>query len=130
MTVSQKMFEKGKPIKNLHELVLWLECDSWVYLRNVPKHPSILESMTLRTLRMFVRGGMVFRALPTVGAIRKRLDFAKAKMKEHTGNEPNVVVAGAAVAVNRNFRTAARQAGLRVKTSGTPRIHKKPRKKK
>lgn len=50
-------FRPGDAFTGIGELVFWLKIGGWVYWRGRPKHPDILESQTLRTLRGLVEPG-------------------------------------------------------------------------
>lgn len=50
-------FRPGDGFTGIGELVFWLNIGGWVYWRGRPKHPSVLESQTLRTLRTLVEPG-------------------------------------------------------------------------
>ena len=61
-----RKFAVGEPVGSMVELVERLERGEWHMLRGVPKHPSILQSMTLRTLMGFVCCRMLKKAEPAV----------------------------------------------------------------
>lgn len=54
---SKLKYRQGGVIKTLAGLERELLANRYVYLRNVPKHPSIIMSMTLRTIYIFLNGG-------------------------------------------------------------------------
>jgi len=47
-------YRKGPIIFGLDELVGYLKAGRWVYLRDKPKHPCFIISMTLRTIVGFL----------------------------------------------------------------------------
>ncbi len=49
------IFTKGRPIESMTELSQALESSDWLFLRDTPKHPSILRNMQWATLRSFVK---------------------------------------------------------------------------
>lgn len=59
-----KKFKKGEPITNIAELCEWVFNDGWVYLYTRPKHPALMMSMMLRTLKVLLDGGQLFKAMP------------------------------------------------------------------
>ena len=44
-------YRQGEGFESLQALVSWLETGGWVYLYGTPKHPRVMENMTLFTLR-------------------------------------------------------------------------------
>lgn len=58
-----KKFKKGEPITNIAELCEWVFNDGWVYLHGRPKHPSIIQNMMLRTLRILLDANMLTKAV-------------------------------------------------------------------
>ena len=66
MAKYQKKYRKGPTIRLLSTLyeILFLRQD-YVFLRDQPKHPSIIISMTLRTVVLFLEGGALSEAIPT-----------------------------------------------------------------
>ena len=55
-------FAKGKRIDSIAELEDALVNGSWVYWNDIPKHPSILWHMHLRTLRYAITLGILYVA--------------------------------------------------------------------
>ncbi|MBE3145213.1 MAG: hypothetical protein IMZ61_15045, partial [Planctomycetes bacterium] len=49
-----KKFKKGEPITNIADLCEWVFNDGWVYLHARPKHPTIIQNMMLRTLKILL----------------------------------------------------------------------------
>ena len=58
----KRKYEQGVPIRTLDELQWALNTRCWFWLRGRPKHPAIIESMTLRTLLAFIRSSVLFLA--------------------------------------------------------------------
>jgi hypothetical protein len=56
--VKKKKFKKGEKIRTIGALVFYINAGRWIYLRGVPKHPSIVVSMTLRTVQKFLKDGL------------------------------------------------------------------------
>jgi len=55
----KRMYRRGKTIKSVVALNKAIVAGRWIYLRDVPKHPTIFDGMTLRTLRNMVRSGVL-----------------------------------------------------------------------
>ncbi len=51
-----KKFRPGARILSLSALAKHVEFGRWIYLHGTPKHPKVLMSMTLNTLRAFLGG--------------------------------------------------------------------------
>ena len=45
-----RKFKQGKQIKSIIDLVMRLEAGGWVYLRDQPKHPSILMNILVQII--------------------------------------------------------------------------------
>ncbi len=59
----QKIFRQGPRIRNMNDFNQWVyHGQGWVMMRGVPKHPSILLSMTYRTVIGYVNGGHLYKA--------------------------------------------------------------------
>ncbi len=53
--MSKKLkYRKGRMIRNLGHLEICLQFGNWIYLWNRPKHPRVIECMTLGTLKYFI----------------------------------------------------------------------------
>jgi len=48
-------YKKGRLIRNLAHLEICLNHGTWIYLFGRPKHPRVIECMTLGTLRYFIK---------------------------------------------------------------------------
>ena len=59
----KRKYRQGDIIRTLAELEKELNAGRYVYLRDVPKHPSVIISMTLRTIQIFLRGDSLRYAL-------------------------------------------------------------------
>jgi hypothetical protein len=57
-------FIKGYQINTMTFLVLLLDADTWIYIRDQPKHPSFIASMSYRCVRNLVRLGKLYEAIP------------------------------------------------------------------
>ena len=55
---------KGRDL-SLLELIEALRRGQYVYLRDIPKHPAVIEQMTFATILKFVRSKMFYRAIDT-----------------------------------------------------------------
>lgn len=53
----KRKYHPGAIITSLHLLIEELFAGRYVYLRDTPKHPSVIRSMTLHTIEIFIRGG-------------------------------------------------------------------------
>ena len=64
MALRQKKFYKGREIRSLAILSVWLKEKGWCYYgRSVrPKHPSIIVNMTFRTLMLATEKGFLWKA--------------------------------------------------------------------
>ncbi len=60
--MTQKVFKKGKPIQTLTSLAFEVDTGYWVYLRDIPKHPSIILNMTFKTVIGFLAKDMFYYA--------------------------------------------------------------------
>ena len=49
-------FRPGASIKTLAELELCLYERRWIYMWQTPKHPRVIECMTIGTIRFFMAG--------------------------------------------------------------------------
>lgn len=70
MIAKHPVFRPGPAIKTMPVLIRWLDSYSlaknlngWCYLFGRPKHPRVLMSMTLDTLRAFVANRDLFTAI-------------------------------------------------------------------
>lgn len=63
MPPSKLKYKQGDTIRSIYTLLDELNADRYVYLREIPKHPSVIISMTLRTIQIFLRGGSLKYAL-------------------------------------------------------------------
>ena len=52
----KRKFKKGPLIDTMSYLAFHLERDSWIYLNDTPKHPSVMRSMTFQTLLNLMYG--------------------------------------------------------------------------
>lgn len=67
-------YKKGIEYDNIQELSNDLMSGKYVYWIDRPKHPSILQNMSLRTLLMALKSGMIYKAeLNKIDSIEKRL---------------------------------------------------------
>ena len=55
---------KGRDL-TLLELIEVLRRREYVYLRNIPKHPAVIEQMRFITILKFARARMFYRAIDT-----------------------------------------------------------------
>lgn len=55
-------YRKGIRITSIGELVAMLKAGKWIYLRDRPKHPSFLLSMTLWTIIRFIDSRSLYEA--------------------------------------------------------------------
>lgn len=53
----------GTHITSLPSLIKWLNDGCWTYLYNRPRHPSVIESMTMRSVRQAVERGEMRRCM-------------------------------------------------------------------
>ncbi|MBW2596742.1 MAG: hypothetical protein JRC93_12395 [Deltaproteobacteria bacterium] len=60
----KRKYVKGKAIKNIETLLGHLNKKRWVFWRDRPMHPILLENMTLATLRRAVKRKIIYRACP------------------------------------------------------------------
>jgi hypothetical protein len=59
----KKKFRPGRQLRTLNELWRASEANQWLYLHETPKHPTILVSMTIRTVAGFLRAGAIKKAV-------------------------------------------------------------------
>ena len=57
-----RKYIQGDRIFDIRTVVLQINLGGWFMLRGKPKHPSILLSMTLKTVLSFVQGGHLYIA--------------------------------------------------------------------
>ena len=57
-------YKKGRYL-GLTDLLEELGKRRWVYLRDIPKHPTVIENMTLLTICGFIHRKMFYRAIET-----------------------------------------------------------------
>jgi len=55
----KRKFRPGERLWSMWGLECAIRDGNWIYLRDKPKHPSILENMTFATLQGFIRRGML-----------------------------------------------------------------------
>lgn len=55
-------YRKGRLIKNLAHLEICLKHGTWIYMRNIPKHPRVIEAMTLWTVKRFIESKNLWEA--------------------------------------------------------------------
>lgn len=55
----KRVFHKGFPVTNIHEVIVHLQMEHWLYFRGVPKHHSVLKNMALIVLENHARGGYI-----------------------------------------------------------------------
>jgi len=48
-------YKPGPVINNVETVIKMINLSSWIYLFGRPKHPTIIDSMTLRTVRGFIK---------------------------------------------------------------------------
>ena len=60
---SRRKYKQGKTIKSLAEFEKHLNGDGFFYLRGVIKHKSILISMTVRTIQLYIESGYLRAAV-------------------------------------------------------------------
>ena len=63
----EKRFQKGDKISLFSVLLEELGKNNYVYLRDRPMNPKIIENMSLRTLRGFVNSGVLFKSIDSKG---------------------------------------------------------------
>lgn len=64
MPCPKNKYRRGYIIFSLDELVYdWLEKERWVYLRDRPTHPGFILSMTLKTVRGFLKSHLISEAI-------------------------------------------------------------------
>lgn len=65
MPAKKTIFEKGTAFGSVQELVTWLSIGGWVYWMSdgKPKHPRVIENMSLATLRGAIARGRLFEAV-------------------------------------------------------------------
>lgn len=54
---SRRKYKQGEPINSLAEFEKHLDSDVFFYLRGVIKHKSVLISMTVRTIQLYIESG-------------------------------------------------------------------------
>lgn len=59
----RRKFVKGPALNTTSSLLFVLERGEWVYLRDTPKHPSVIKNMSLSTLEGMVRAGVLYYAI-------------------------------------------------------------------
>ena len=63
-TNAMRRYIKGRDL-TLLELIEALRRRQWVYLRDIPKHPAVIEHMTFVTILKFAEAKMFYRAIET-----------------------------------------------------------------
>ena len=58
----KKKFKKGDPILDFLDLDDAIRARKWIYLRDTPKHYSVIDSMTMNTVRKFILAGALHLA--------------------------------------------------------------------
>ena len=56
-------YRKGRLIRSLAHLEIVLEYNAWIYLRDTPKHPKVIERMTLWTLKRFIKADAMYEVI-------------------------------------------------------------------
>ena len=46
----KRKFRPGGPFEDIHQVINWIQRGGWIYWGGVPKHPSIIQNMSLTTL--------------------------------------------------------------------------------
>lgn len=52
-------YKQGRRIIDMLDLQNAINYGRWIYLFDKPKHPRVLENMTFKTLRCFIRSGQL-----------------------------------------------------------------------
>ena len=53
----KKKYEKGIRIRDMEQLAYAISKGEWIYLRHKAYHPGWVESLTFRTLSLYVKNG-------------------------------------------------------------------------
>jgi hypothetical protein len=61
--VKKRKFKPGPPLKTLNQVWVANEKCQWLWLFGRPKHPTVLVSMTVRTVASFLRAGALRKAV-------------------------------------------------------------------
>ena len=56
-------YRKGRLIRNLAHLEICLNYGTWIYMRDRPKHPKVIEAMTIWTVKRFIEGNALHEAI-------------------------------------------------------------------
>ena len=64
-----RKFRRGEPFADIGELAFWLSIGNWVYWRDRPKHPSILENQRLGTLRGLIKAPAPYQIVRAVAIV-------------------------------------------------------------
>lgn len=56
-------YKKGMLIGTLAHLEMCLNSGEWIYLRDTPKHPKVIEAMTIWTVKRFIEGKSLREAI-------------------------------------------------------------------
>jgi len=54
---------KGNKITSIEELLALLELGRWVYWGSRPKHPSVIENISIATVKAALRAEMLYEAI-------------------------------------------------------------------
>jgi hypothetical protein len=58
----RKFTPDNLPLTYTDDVAMCIRSGQWIYLRGVPKHPSIFANMTFRTIASFIDRRMLFIA--------------------------------------------------------------------
>jgi hypothetical protein len=59
----EKMYQKGEPYQNILYVITDIEAGKWIFWKDKPLHPSIIDNMALRVVRMAINTKILCRSL-------------------------------------------------------------------
>ena len=61
--IKKLKYRKGRVINSLAHLEVCLKYRDWIYMHGRPKHPRVIECMTLVTLKYFIHRKSLYEAI-------------------------------------------------------------------
>ncbi len=63
MKTKRKKYHPSYLITNLGDLAFLLDQGDWIYIRDRPKHPRVIENMSIITLKMLISKKVLRKAI-------------------------------------------------------------------
>ncbi len=63
MKTKRKKYQTSYLITNLGDLAFLLDQGDWIYIRDRPKHPRVIENMSIVTLKMLISKKVLRKAI-------------------------------------------------------------------